>query len=183
MKLRINQNRMKHTIISLFVICLLFPLIVCAQTDKIHPYNVGFDPITQGLYLGFDHAIQDYSIGLDLGSSFGLVLPLNFSVCLNNAFYFGKPNKYNMKAWHVNARMAYSKTLVENKPNVLYLVPSVGKIISMNEKLGLNIELGLGYQVLDDWGKPLTGSGTTYHFEQGFTPNIRVELKFYAYKN
>jgi hypothetical protein len=47
-----------------------------------------------GRDIGLDHAIQFY-IGLDLGSSFGLVLPLKVSVCLDNAVYFGKSNKYN----------------------------------------------------------------------------------------
>jgi hypothetical protein len=169
---------MKLKFTSLFITCLLCSFIVCAQTDKKNTHNVGFDPITQGFYIGFDHAIQDYSIGLDFGSSLGLVLPLNVSVCLDNAVYFGKPNKYNIKTWHVNARLAYSKILVENKPNILYIVPSIGKIFSLNEKLGLNIEVGVGYQVLDDWGESLEGSGTTYHFDQGFTPNIRIELKF-----
>ena len=110
---------MKQKIISVFITCMLCSVIVCAQTDKKNTYNIGLDPITQGFYIGLDHAIQDYSIGLDVGSSFGLVLPLNVSLSLDNAFYFGKPNKYNMKTWHANARLAYSKILVENKPNLL----------------------------------------------------------------
>jgi hypothetical protein len=169
---------MKQKIISLFIFCLLFSFIVCGQSEKKSTYNLGFDPITQGIYLGFDHAIHNYSIGLDVGSSFGLVLPLNVSVSLDNAVYFAKPNKYNLKTWHVNARLAYTKLVVENKPNILHIVPSVGKIFSLNEKVGLNLELGVAYQVLDDWGEPMIGGGTTYYFDQGFTPNIRIELKF-----
>jgi hypothetical protein len=169
---------MKQKIISLFISCILFSVIVYGQSDKKSTYNLGFDPITQGIYLGFDQAIQNYAIGLDVGSSFGLVLPLNVSVSLDNALYFGKQNKYNIKTWHVNARLAYTKILVENKPNLLHIVPSIGKIFSLNEKLGLNLEVGVAYQVLDDWGEPMIGSGTTYYFDQGFTPNIRIEFRF-----
>jgi len=169
---------MTRKIISLFISCFLFSTVITAQTDKKNSYNVGYDPITQGLYLGFDHAIQNYSIGLDAGSSFGIIMPLNVSLSLDNAFYFGRPNKYNMKTWHVNARLAYSKILVENKPNLLFIVPSLGKTFSLNEKLGLNIELGYGFQVLDDWGNSLDGYGTTYYFGGASGPIFRVELKF-----
>ncbi|MDD4993752.1 MAG: hypothetical protein PHR83_16140 [Paludibacter sp.] len=170
---------MKRKIISCFISCFLFSTAITAQTDKKNTYNVGYDPITQGLYLGFDHAIHNYSIGLDLGSSLGLVMPLNVSLCLDNAYFFGKQNKYNMKTWHVNARLAYSKLLVENKPNILYIVPSIGKTFSLNEKLGLNIELGYGFQVLDDWGKSMTGGNSiTYYYGGVSNPNIRIELKF-----
>lgn len=170
---------MKQKAISLFIICLIISLNICAQTDKKNTYDVGFDPMTQGFYIGFDRAIINYSVGLDFGSSFGLVMPLNVSLSLDNALYFGALNKFNMKTWHVNARLAYSKILVENKPSVLFIVSSVGKIFSLNEMLGLNIELGVGYQVLDDWGQSLIGGpGKTYYFEQGFTPDIRIELKF-----
>lgn len=169
---------MKRKIILLFSACFLFSISISAQTDKKTTYNVGFDPITQGLYFGFDHAIHNYSVGLDAGSSFGLIMPLTVSLCLDNAFYLGKPNKYNMKTWHANARLAYSKMLVENKPNILYIVPSIGKIFPLNEKLGLDVDLGYGFQVLDDWGEPMIGSGTTYYFGGISTPNIRIGLKF-----
>lgn len=169
---------MNRKTISLFILCFLFSTVITAQTDKKNTYNVGYDPITQGLYFGFDHAIQNYSIGLDAGSSFGIVMPLNVSLCLDNAFYFGGQNKYNMKTWHVNTRLAYSKVLTENKPNILFIVPSFGKTFSLNEKLGLNIELGYGFQVLDDWGNSLLGSGTTYYFDRASGPIFRVELKF-----
>ena len=169
---------MKRKIFSLFISCFLFTGIVSAQTTKNNTYNVGYDPVTQGLYVGFDHSIDNYSIGLDVGSSFGFIMPLNVTLCLDNAFYFGSQNKYDLKTWHVNARLAYSKIVVENKPNVLFVVPSFGKIFSLNEKLGLNIELGYGFQILDDWGKPLIGSGSAYHFDKVSGPIVRVELKF-----
>jgi hypothetical protein len=169
---------MKLKITSILISVFLFSYAITAQANKKITYNVGYDPITQGLYVGFDRAIHNYSIGLDLGSSMGIVQPLNISLCLDNALYFGKLSKYSIKAWHVNIRLAYSKMLVDNKPNILYIVPSIGKTFSLNEKLCLNIELGYGFQVLDDWGEPIIGSGTTHYYGSVSNPNIRIELKF-----
>jgi hypothetical protein len=170
---------MKLKTISLFIACLLFSFSASAQTERRHIYNFGIDPITQGLYLGFDHAIRNYSVGLDVGTSFGLLMPLNVTVCLDNAFYFGNPNKYNLRTWHVNARFAYSKILVENKPSILYIVPSIGKTFSLNKMFGLSIDLGYGFEVLGDWGEPMVGSGSTYYFGDVSFPTMRIELKFY----
>ena len=80
---------MKLKIISILISVFLFSYAITAQTNKKITYNVGYDPITQGLYVGFDRAIHDYSIGLDLGTSMGLVQPLNVSLCLDNVLYFG----------------------------------------------------------------------------------------------
>lgn len=169
---------MNRKIILFSIACFLFTTLTTAQTDKKNSYNVGFDPVTQGLYFGIDRTIKNYSIGLDAGSSFGILMPLNVTLSLDNVVYFGRQNKYNLKTWHVNARLAYSKILVENKPNLLFIVPSVGKTFSLNKKLGLNIELGYGFQVLDDWGNSLIGSGTTYYSGGASGPIIRAELKF-----
>jgi len=175
----IKNKIMNRKIISVVISCFLFSTFITAQIDRKNTYNVGYDPITQGLYVGFDHEIHDYSIGLDLGSSFGLVQPLNVTLSLDNAFYFGEQNKYNLKTWHVNARLAYSKIVVENKPSILYIIPSIGKTFNLNEKLRLNIELGYGFQVLDDWGRPMDGGGsTTYYYGGVSNPNILIELKF-----
>jgi hypothetical protein len=169
---------MKNKMISLLISCFIFSSVVSAQTAGKHMYNFGFDPVTQGLYGGYNHSFGNYSLGLDVGSSFGMIVPLNVSLCLDNAWYFGKPNKYNLKTWHLNTRLAYSKLLVENKPNVLYVIPAIGKAFSLNEKLGLNIELGYAFQLLDDWGQSLTGSGTTYYFGGVSNPNLRLEFRF-----
>lgn len=166
---------MKRKIIALFITSFLFSCIISAQTDKNNSYNIGVDPITQGFYVGFDHAIHDYSIGVDAG--LGVFLPLNISLCVDNALYFGKANKYDHKTWHINGRIAYSKILVDNKPNLLFIVPSIGKTFYLNEKLGINVELGYSFQLLDDWGSSLMG-GTNYYFGGVSTPNIRLELKF-----
>lgn len=169
---------MKGKTISLAIFLLVFSTLISAQSRKKNTHNIGFDPVTQGMYIGFNHAINSYAIGLDLGSSLGIGIPLSASLSLDNALYFGNTNKYNLKTWHVNARFAYSKILVENKPNVLYVVPSIGKTVNLNHKLGLNIELGYGFQVLDDWGNPSIGSGTTYYFGGISNPIFRIELQF-----
>jgi hypothetical protein len=166
---------MKQKISLIIITGFLFQGIISAQTTKNNSYNVGVDPITQGFYVGFDHAIHDYSIGVDVG--LGVFMPLNVSLCVDNAFYFGKVNKYDHKTWHVNGRIAYSKILVDNKPNMLFIIPSFGKTFCLNEKLGINVELGYGFQVLDDWGSSLMG-GTSYYFKGVSSPNIRIEFKY-----
>ena len=168
---------MKLKIISLFISCFLFSSVISAQADKRNTYNAGIDPITQGFYFGFDHAIHDYSIGVDAGSSLGLFMPLSVSLCLDNALYFGKVNKYEHKTWHINGRIAYSKMFTSYKPNLLFLVPSIGKSFYLNEKLALNFELGYNFELLNDPGKGPDGTSYTY-FGGMTTPNIRVELKF-----
>ena len=157
------------------ILSFFFSGILSAQSNKNNSYNIGVDPITQGFYIGFDHAIHDYSIGADIG--LGIFLPLNVSLCLDNAYFFGKENKYDHKTWHVNCRLAYSKILINNQPNLLFIVPSFGKTFYLNEKLGINIELGYGFQLLDDWGSSMEG-GTNFYFGEVSTPNIRLELKF-----
>jgi len=169
---------MKRKIIALFIISFLFSGIILAQTDKNNSYNVGLDPITQGFYWGFDHRIKDYSIGVDVGSSLGLIVPFDITLCVDNALYFGKANKYDYKTWHINARIAYSKVLVYNQENLLFLVPSIGKTFYINEKLGINIELGYDFELLNDWGRGIDGGPPTIHFGGVSTPNLRLELKF-----
>jgi len=168
---------MKQKITTLFIFSFLLSSILSAQTDRKNSYNIGIDPISQGFYVGFDHAIHNYTIGFDAGTSLGVFLPLNVSLCMDNAFYFGKANKYDQKTWHINGRIAYTKILVDNAPNLLFVVPSIGKTFYLNEKLGINVELGYDFQLLDDWGNSLIG-GTSYYFGGVSTPNIRVELKF-----
>ena len=168
---------MKQKISLLFISCFLFSTVISAQANKSISYHIGIDPITQGFYFGFDRAIHDYSIGVDAGSSFGLFMPLSFSVCLDNAWYFGKVNQYDHKTWHVNGRIAYSKMVAGYKPNLLFLAPSIGKSFYLNEKLALNIELGYNFELLNDPGAG--PDGTSYSYFGGMTtPNIRVELKF-----
>lgn len=168
---------MTRKIIALIITSLYFSCTILAQTDKNVSYNVGVDPITQGFYVGFDRAIHNYSIGFDVG--LGVFLPLNVSLCVDNAFYFGNVNKYDHKTWHINGRIAYSKVLVDNKPSLLFIVPSIGKTFYFNERLGINIEFGYGFQLLDDWGNGMVGGGgTIYYFGGVSTPNIRLELKF-----
>jgi len=166
---------MRQNFYSSILSFFLFSGILSAQTNKNNSYNIGIDPITQGFYIGFDHAIHNYSIGADVG--LGIFLPLNVSLCLDNAYFFGKENKYDHKTWHVNCRLAYSKILINNQPNLLFIVPSFGKTFYLNEKLGINIELGYGFQLLDDWGSSMEG-GTNFYFGEVSTPNIRLELKF-----
>jgi hypothetical protein len=169
---------MKTKIILLSVIGLLFSLATSAQAHKDFKSNVGFDPITQGFYLGFDNTNYNHVIGLDLGSSFGFVMPLNVTLSLDNAFYFGKLNNYGIKTLHANARASYSQILVENKPMLFFLTPSVGNVFSLNDKLALNMEVGYTFQVLNDWGEGLIGGGTIYHFGGMSSPTIRIELMF-----
>ena len=169
---------MKRKIITLFIASFLFSGLIIAQTEKKNTQNVGFDIITQGFYWGIDHRIKDYSIGVDVGSSLGLIVPPDISLCVDNGLYFGKANKYDNKTWHINARVAYSKVLVYSQENLLFLVPSIGKTFYINEKLGINVELGYDFELLNDWGRGMDGGPSTIRLGGESHPNIRVELKF-----
>lgn len=168
---------MKRKISTLFICSFLFSCVIFAQTENKNSYNLGIDPFTQGLYVGFDHPIHDYSIGVDVGSSLGLIMPFSISLCVDNAFYFGNVNKYDRKTWHINGRVAYSKVLAGYKPNLLFLVPSIGKSFYLNENLAFNIELGYDFELLNDPGVGFDGASFGY-FGGMTTPNIRLELKF-----
>ncbi len=168
---------MKQKFISTIICSLLFSGIISAQTENNNTYNFGYDPITQGIYLGFDHPIKDYSIGVDVGSSFGVFLPVTISLCIDNALYFGKANKYDHKTWHVNGRIAYSKGFTGYKPHLLFLVPSIGKSFYLNDKLALNLDLGYNFELLNDNSNG--PYGITYIYFGGLkSPNIRLELRF-----
>jgi len=166
---------MRLNISFLIISFFLFSGILSAQINKNISYNIGIDPITQGFYIGFDHAIHNYSIGVDVG--LGIFIPIIASLSVDNAYYFGSENKYNHKTWHVNCRLAYSKILIDNQPNLLFIIPSFGKTFYLNEKFGINIEFGYGFQLLEDW-KNTRMEDTGIYFGGASTPDIRLELKF-----
>ena len=166
---------MKLNISILIISFFLFSGILSAQINKNNTYNIGIDPITQGFYIGFDHAIHDYSIGGDVG--LGIFIPIIASLSVDNAYYFGRINKYDHKTWHVNCRLAYSKILIDNQPNFLFIVPSFGKTFYLNDKFGINLEFGYGFQLLNEW-KNTSIEGAGIYFGGASTPDVRIELKF-----
>jgi hypothetical protein len=166
---------MKLNISLLIISFFLFSNILSAQTNKNNSYNIGIDPITQGFYIGFDHAIHNYSFGADVG--LGIFIPIIVSLSVDNAYYFGRINKYDQKTWHFNCRLAYSKILIDNQPNLLFIIPSFGKTFYLNDKFGINLEIGYGFQLLDEW-KKTSLEGVGLYFGGASTPDIRLELKF-----
>ena len=166
-----NSKIMNRKIFAFFISSFLFSGLILAQTEKNNTQNVGFDLITQGFYWGIDYRIKDYSIGVDVGSSLGLLVPPDISLCVDNALYFGKANKFDKKTWHINARIAYSKVLVYSQENLLFLVPAIGKTFYINDKLGINVELGYSFELLNDWGKGMLGGPSTIHLGGMSIPN------------
>lgn len=170
-----NSYAMRLYIRFLIISFFISSVVLSAQTKNSNSYNIGIDPISQGFYIGFDHAIHNYSIGVDVG--LGIFIPIIASLSVDNAYYFGRENKYNRKTWHINCRLSYSKILIDNQPNLLFIVPSFGKTFYLNEKFGINIELGYGFQLLKDW-KITKLEGAGIYFGGASTADIRLELKF-----
>lgn len=153
------------------------------QTLEPQTINAGFDPLAQGFYLGFDHRIGNYTAGLDIGSSFGVVLPKNFyTLTFDNNFYFGALNDFSKKTWYLNTRLIASKIIdtKTSEPFKLGIAPGIGKNLTLNYHWSLN--LGVGVQIPVYIPQPEYtyipgGQHQNYAFENVPTLSLRVELK------
>jgi len=156
-----------------------------AQSPMVNKGNFysGFDG-RQGFYLGFDHKFNTYSIGLDAGTSFGLIYPTQFySITLNNNLYFGKPNKYETKSWYGNVRITYSQIYQEwsNKPTLVSVNPAIGKQFNLSSRYGIGVDLGVNFMIMNrNASSTLIPIGTYFEFSNSAVPSIRLNL-FYRY--
>jgi|BarGraIncu00222A_1022003.scaffolds.fasta_scaffold31890_3 hypothetical protein len=170
---------MKVKVFILALIC--FSTVASAQRTDQTSFNVGFNPISQGFYAGLDYQIKNYSIGFDLGTSLGTIYPSDYlSFSLENNYYFGSENKYNLKTWHINARLGY-ETIYEslsNKPKRLSLIPAIGKSFSLNPHWSVNIDCGLNLQLYKSDNGGLVGSGVNYDLNNAVVPDLRIELRY-----
>jgi len=169
---------MKRKLLILVVLFITLTGTIFAQSPKNNRLNTGVDIFAQGFYVVIDHRIKDYSIGVDVGTSLGVTFPLDLTLTLDNALYFGKENKYNEKTWHVNGRLTYGLLLQNDPTSVLFLVPSVGKCFFLNKNLGLNIDLGIDFQLLNDKGSGGPMGSSSIGVGQRVLPSLRFELRF-----
>jgi hypothetical protein len=152
-----------------------------AQAQCYTSLNAGFDPFSQGFYAGIDHQIHDYSIGFDLGTSLGAIHPAEYlSFTLDNNYYFGSKNKFDLKTWHINARLTYETIYKEltNKPKRFSMTPAIGKSFNLDRHWAINIDLGLNIQLSNSGNNYLVGAGENYDFNNAILPDLRIELKY-----
>jgi hypothetical protein len=111
--------------------------------------NLGYG-IWESFHVGMDYRFSNYSLGLDLGTSFH-TLPFEnsfVSVTIDNTFYWGKANKYELKTWYFNSRVIYYNAIEPSTTwNVVNLCPGIGKEFCFNESFGMNLDLGLALVV------------------------------------
>jgi hypothetical protein len=106
--------------------------------------NIGYG-IWESFHLGIDLRVKNYSGGIDAGTSFGTFQFDHeyYSFTLDNAFYFGKANRYGIKSWYVDARFIYwNHTEPGTTWNVFQLCPSIGKEFNFSKSIGINLDLG-----------------------------------------
>lgn len=166
---------------------LLIPVSMSGQ-EKINTnsFNAGGNTL-QGFCVGFDHSFGTYSLGIDAGTDFGVWFTAAkfFSVSLDNSFAIGKDDRYDFKTWHVNGRFAYCGIFDEgtNEPTVLYFIPSFGKKIDFNSRLGINLELGGGVRLFYNEKEPdhiVPDGFTVYDGYKSVIPDVRIEF-FYRF--
>ena len=115
-----------------------------AQTNKLKA-NIGYG-IWESFHAGVDLRLKNYSIGIDVGTSFK-TLPFAhkyYSVTLDNMYYWGRENQYDLKSWYIDARLIYyNSTEPATTWKVLQISPSLGKEFNFNKFIGINLDLGL----------------------------------------
>jgi hypothetical protein len=97
---------------------------------------------------------------------------------LDNAYFWGNLNKYDIKSWYLDARLIYYKSFQPNTTwKVLQICPSIGKEFSLTKSTGINLDLGpsilLHANRTDDNGEKVGWIYPIY-------PEFRIEL-FYRF--
>jgi len=163
-----------------FIATLLISIFTNAQKLKPDVFIIGAEPINQGFYLGFNHQINNYSIGIDLGTSLGVINPGSYyTFGIDNNFYFGTPNNRGEKTFHFSGNFLVS-TIYDagyNKPFRISLVPGVGNNFHVSDRVSLNFELGIQlpvYSTLIDENQYIYNN---YSFSYIPTPVLRVEIR------
>ena len=140
--------------------------------------NLGYG-IWESFHTGLDFRFNNYSLGFDIGTSFG-TKPFEdkyYSLTLDNTFHWGKNYKLDKKTWYTDIRLIYWTSI---EPSITWRVfqicPSIGRDFYLSEKFGLNLDLGPAIL--------LFGSKENKDVEVGWLypvyPEIRFEL-FYIF--
>jgi hypothetical protein len=127
-----------------FIFQLFFFSSILKSQDTFVKLNLGYG-IWESFHGGFDLRFKDYSIGIDLGTSFKTE-PFNdkyFSITLENTFYLGNRKNQSLKTWYISTRLIYWNLFEPNSTwRVLQICPTFGKEFSINKALGLNLDIG-----------------------------------------
>lgn len=163
----------RFILILLCAVCLPVGMISSQEVSP-QAFNVGFAPLSQGFYLGFDHYAGNFSTGLDIGSSFGVLLPPHcYTLALDNNFYFGGRNNFGNKTWHLNTSIVAAKVIYpgSNEPFRLSITPGIGKHFALSYRW--SISFGLGIQI------PVYTPYPGFQYSNGFTS--KNEFKNYQF--
>ncbi len=137
---------MKWRLLSILILLLYIALVsnISFGQKVVIKGNIGYG-IWESFHCGIDLRINNYSVGIDAGTSFGTMQFDHeyYSLTLDNVFYFGKANKYGIKSWYVDARFIYwNHTEPSTTWNVFQLCPSIGKEFNFSKSIGINLDLG-----------------------------------------
>jgi hypothetical protein len=135
----------KKAKIGLIVLVLSFIAVTPAKTQvKFFKLNAGFG-IWEQFHAGFDYRIKSYSFGIDAGTFLrrNAAGYADFSITLDNSYFWGKPNKENIKRWYLNGRLIFLRlTTPQSIFKLLFFCPSIGREFYFSSKHGLNIDIG-----------------------------------------
>jgi hypothetical protein len=179
-----NQVKILKSIFFRIILFSLFFILhlsssLSAQNSK-YKANFGYG-IWESFHIGADIKFNNYSVGIDFGTSFG-TLPFDdnyFSVTLDNTYFIGKKNKYKLRSWYLNSRVIYWYFKDPNSLwDVIQICPSIGKEINFNKKIGINIDLGASISAYAHKNnKNMDDAGWLYPIN----PEFRIEI-FYRFK-
>lgn len=114
-----------------------------AQQSKLK-LNAGYG-IWQGFHKGFDLLFNDFSMGMDIGSSFntGQLHGSNITLAMDNQYYFGRNNRYHRKNWSIAGRIIYWY-LEDGKAiwNTFQFCPAIGRNFHVTKRLGITFDIG-----------------------------------------
>ena len=117
-----------------------------AQNSNIK-INSGYG-LCERIHAGIDYRYRFYSAGFDLGIKhikYDSDIEQTITATLNNSFYFGKPKKYDLSAWYVNARASYVYYIGNEyaKKVIIFAGGTFGREFNITNKLGVSFDLGL----------------------------------------
>lgn len=129
-------------ILILFITLLTFGSSLAQKNDL--KLNAGYG-IWQGFHKGFDLMFSNFSMGMDIGSSFntGQLQGESLTLAVDNQYYFGKKNRFKRKNWSIASRVVY--WYLEDSDaiwNTFQLCPAVARNLQLSKKLGLTIDAG-----------------------------------------
>jgi hypothetical protein len=169
---------------TLFRLLIIVQILLAGSTlfaqTKGFKTNIGYG-IWESFHGGFDLRLKNYSVGIDIGTSFK-TLPFDhkyYSITLDNTYFWGKVNKYDIKSWYFDARLVYWNSFEPNTTwKVLQICPSIGREFNLTKSTGINLDLGPAILL---YGSRLSKNGEKVGWIYPIYPEFRIEF-FYRFK-